>query len=88
MTGTATRAGLRSPASRLGGRDRDDRGSMTLELVVWAPGLLLIISLLVVAGRVSSAKGAVELAAVEAARTASIARSPSAAGLLDAAGGV
>ena len=79
MTGTATCAGFPSPTGRPGRRDRDDRGSMTLELVVWAPGLLLIISLLVVAGRVSSAKGAVEQAAVEAARTASIARSPSAA---------
>ena len=79
MTGPATRAGFRSRAGRPGRRDRDDRGSMTLELVVWAPGLLLIITLLVVAGRVSSAKGAVEQAAVEAARSASIARSPSAA---------
>ena len=79
MTGTATRAGLPRLTGRAGRRARDDSGSMTLELVVWTPGLLLIISLLVVAGRVSGAKGAVEQAAVEAARTASIARSPSAA---------
>ncbi len=79
MTDTAPRAGLPFLAGRPGSRDRDDSGSMTLELVVWAPGLLLIISLLVVAGRVSSANAAVEQAAVEAARTASIARSPSAA---------
>jgi Flp pilus assembly protein TadG len=57
----------------------NDRGSATLELVVWAPGLLLLISLLVVAGRISSAHGAVEQAAVEAARSASIARTPDAA---------
>jgi Flp pilus assembly protein TadG len=79
MTGLATRTWLRLPTGRPGGSARDDGGSMTLELVVWTPGLLLIISLLVVAGRVSSAKGAVEQAAVEAARTASIARSPGAA---------
>jgi Flp pilus assembly protein TadG len=79
VTGTATRAGLAFLTGRPRSRDRDDSGSMTLELVVWAPGLLLIISLLVVAGRVSSANAAVEQAAVEAARTASIARSPSAA---------
>ena len=57
----------------------DDQGSATLELVVWAPGLLLLIALLIVAGRVSSAHGAVEQAAVEAARSASIARTPQAA---------
>lgn len=50
------------------------RGSTTLELVVWAPGLLLLIGLLVVAGRVNSANAAVEQAATEAARTASLAR--------------
>lgn len=53
---------------------RDDRGSTTLELVVWAPGLLLVIALLTVAGRVNSANAAVEQAAVDAARTASSAR--------------
>lgn len=51
-----------------------DRGSSTLELVVWAPGLLLLIALLVVAGRVNGANAAVEQAAVDAARTASISR--------------
>lgn len=61
----------------------DDRGSITLELVVWAPGLLLIIGLLTVAGRVSSAHGAVEQAAADAARTASSART--AAGAQDLA---
>lgn len=50
------------------------RGSTTLELVVWAPGLLLIVGLLTVAGRVNTANAAVEQAAVDAARTASTAR--------------
>jgi Flp pilus assembly protein TadG len=59
----------------LGRNDRDDRGSTTLELVVWAPGLLLMIGLLIVAGRVNSANAAVEQAAVDAARAASSARS-------------
>ncbi len=56
-----------------------DAGSTTLELVVWAPGLLLLIALLIVAGRVNSANAAVEQAATDAARTASVARSPSTA---------
>lgn len=51
-----------------------ERGSTTLELVVWAPGLLLLIALLTVAGRVNSANAAVEQAAADAARTASLAR--------------
>jgi Flp pilus assembly protein TadG len=59
--------------ARLG---RGERGSATLELVVWAPGLLLLLGLLAVAGRVTTAQGAVEQAAVDAARTASIARTP------------
>ena len=72
--------------SRLAGRD--ERGSTTLELVVWAPGLLLLIGLLTVAGRVNSANAAVEQAAVDAARTASSARTAAeAAGLAQAGAG-
>jgi Flp pilus assembly protein TadG len=52
---------------------------MTLELVVWAPGLLVIIGLLIVAGRVNSANAAVEQAAYDAARTASSTRNGTAA---------
>lgn len=51
-----------------------DGGSVTLELVVWAPGLLLIVAGLVVAGRVALAGGAAEHAAAQAARAASLAR--------------
>lgn len=58
---------------------RDERGSTTLELVVWAPGLLLLIGLLTVAGRVNSANAAVEQAATDAARTASLARTAASA---------
>jgi len=56
-----------------------ERGSSTLELVVWTPGLLLVIGLLIVAGRVNGVSAAVEQAAGDAARAASIARTPSAA---------
>jgi Flp pilus assembly protein TadG len=56
-----------------------EAGSTTLELVIWAPGLLLVIGLLVVAGRVNGANAAVEQAAADAARSASIARTPGAA---------
>lgn len=80
MTRTAIRAGIRSgirrSTRRPARRAPADCGSTTLELVVWAPGLLLVIGLLVVAGRVNSANAAVEQAAVEAARTSSIARTP------------
>ena len=61
------------------GSSTGQRGSTTLELVVWAPCLLLLIALLAVAGRVNGANAAVEQAAVEAARTASTARTASAA---------
>jgi Flp pilus assembly protein TadG len=53
-----------------------ERGSATLELIVWAPGLLLVLGLLAAAGRVTAAQGVVEQAAVDAARTASVARTP------------
>jgi Flp pilus assembly protein TadG len=60
-------------------RATGEAGSTTLELVIWAPGLLLVVGLLVVAGRVNSANAAVEQAAADAARSASIARTPGAA---------
>ena len=53
-----------------------ERGSMTLELAVLAPALLLLVGLLIVGGRVAIATGSVESAARDAARTASIARTP------------
>jgi hypothetical protein len=59
--------------------DESDRGSSTLELAVLAPVLLVVIALLVAAGRVQLAGGSVESAARDAARQASIARTPQAA---------
>lgn len=61
------------------GRRRADRGSMSLEFVVLAPGLLLFIGLLVFAGRTLIAEQAVQQAATDAAREASIARDPGSA---------
>ncbi len=81
MTGTGTGPGdpLRRARHRPALVAHGQRGSTTLELVVWAPGLLLIVALLTVAGRVNGANAAVEQAATDAARTASIARTSSAA---------
>ncbi len=57
---------------------RADRGSATLELAVLTPGLLLLIALIALAGRYAIADGAVDQAAAEAARAASLQRTPSA----------
>jgi Flp pilus assembly protein TadG len=51
-----------------------EQGSATLELAIVAPALLLLLSLVVAAGRVVSAGSAVEQAASAAARAASLAR--------------
>ncbi|MEY9211424.1 pilus assembly protein [Thermobifida halotolerans] len=51
-----------------------DSGNATLELAAMATALLLIVGLLVVAGRVQVSRHAVEEAARDAAREASIAR--------------
>lgn len=56
-----------------------DRGSTTLETAIVVPGLLLLIGLLVLGGRVALAHQATQAAADDAARTASIARTQSAA---------
>jgi Flp pilus assembly protein TadG len=60
---------------------RSDRGSTTLELVVWAPVLLLIMSVIIYAGRVAQAQQTVQAAAVEAARAASAASDRHQAGI-------
>jgi Flp pilus assembly protein TadG len=58
---------------------RSDAGNAALELVVLAPVLLAILGLIIAAGRTSVAQGAVNAAARDAARQASIALTPSAA---------
>jgi Flp pilus assembly protein TadG len=54
-----------------------DAGDATLELVILAPVVLILIGLLIAGGRASVAQGAVDAAARDAARQASIARTPS-----------
>jgi Flp pilus assembly protein TadG len=58
--------------------DQDD-GSVTLELAIVTPALLLILLLVIAAGRLSSAHGQTEEAARDAARAASLARDSSSA---------
>lgn len=55
---------------------RPDRGSVTLELVTLAPALILALLFIIAAGRISHAHQAVEAAARDAARQASLARDP------------
>lgn len=50
---------------------RDDQGSASVELVMIAPALLLLIAVIVGSGRIVSTKSAVESIAREAARAAS-----------------
>jgi TadE-like protein len=59
--------------------ERPERGSATVELVLLAPVLLLLLGAVVLAGRVALAGGAVEQGAAAGARAASLARDPAAA---------
>ncbi len=54
--------------------ERGERGSVSVELALLAPALLLLVSFAVFAGRTQIAEGAVEEAARAAAREASLAR--------------
>lgn len=72
--------GPTGPGAKLRGRESigeaancNDRGSATLELAIAAPVLLLLIALVIVAGRVAQAHQVVEAAAGEAARAATAA---------------
>lgn len=68
---------LLARARRVGtAADAADKGAATLEVVIVAPGVLLLILLLALGGRTAIAKNAVTDAAWEAARAASIARTP------------
>jgi hypothetical protein len=55
---------------------RGERGNAALELVILAPVIVLLIGMVVAAGRTTIAQGSVDAAARDAARQASIARSP------------
>jgi Flp pilus assembly protein TadG len=52
-----------------------DRGNAALELVILAPVIVLLIGMVVAAGRTTIAQGSVDAAARDAARQASLARS-------------
>lgn len=58
---------------------RDERGSAAIEAAIGVPAFLLFVALIIGAGRVAIARQAVEAAAAEAARSASIERTQSAA---------
>jgi Flp pilus assembly protein TadG len=62
-----------------GNETRRDAGNAALELVVLAPVIFILIALVVAAGRTSIAQGAVDAAARDAARQASISLTPLAA---------
>jgi Flp pilus assembly protein TadG len=55
---------------------RPDEGNAALELVVLAPVLILLICMVIAAGRIAITRGSIDSAARDAARQASIARSP------------
>jgi Flp pilus assembly protein TadG len=71
-----TRTNRNAPTNRIRFHPRGsgERGSTALELVVLAPVLLLVVSVLVYGGRVAIAGQAVQQAADEGAREASLAR--------------
>lgn len=57
-------------------RAKDERGSVTAELVILTPLLILLMLFVVALGRLASARINVDGAAAQAARAAAIARSP------------
>ncbi|HSR85590.1 MAG TPA: TadE/TadG family type IV pilus assembly protein [Streptosporangiaceae bacterium] len=71
MTGTRRTSGRRPGL--------DDDGNAALELVILAPVLLCLLGLVIAAGRTTIAQGAVDAAARDAARQASISLTPAAA---------
>ena len=77
MSRLDARLGQASSASRAAGRT--DPGSVTLELAILGPALLLLLGLVIAAGRIAVTGGAIEAAARDAARQASISRDPATA---------
>ena len=58
---------------------RDERGSAAIEAVVGLPAFVLFVGLIIFGGRTATTHSAVESAAADAARSASIARTAAAA---------
>lgn len=54
--------------------DTDDRGSFAIEAAILVPALLFFLLLVIAAGRVETARGTVDAAARDAARSASLKR--------------
>jgi Flp pilus assembly protein TadG len=84
MLAMADRGGVSSgalvrPRVLVGNAEAGDRGDAALELLILAPVMLALIGLVIAAGRTSVAEGAVEAAARDAARQASISLTPAAA---------
>ncbi|SDT01776.1 TadE-like protein [Friedmanniella luteola] len=67
---------LRRPARRRRWRLQVERGSAAIETVLIVPAFLLFVLLIIYAGRVAVTRQAVQAAAAEAARSASLARNP------------
>lgn len=61
--------------TRARGALRDEQGSATVEAVVGIPAFVLFVGLIIFGGRTATTHAAVESAAADAARSASIARS-------------
>lgn len=66
-------------ALRRAGHASRDRGSIAVEVVLLAPLLIALLLLVVGMGRIAHTRGQVEGAAADAARSASLARTPDAA---------
>jgi len=67
----------RPPRSRRVVGPVPEAGNAALELVILAPVIILLISMVIAAGRIAIAQGSVDAAARDAARQASVARTPS-----------
>lgn len=68
--------------------DRAERGSVTVELTLLVPALLIMLGLLMAGGRLWFARSAVVDAAQTAARAASLARTPGEAGVVGRSAGL
>jgi Flp pilus assembly protein TadG len=69
----------RSRTRARGGTGRGDRGALSLELAILGPALLMVLALVIAAGRIYLSGSSVDDAARDAARAASLQSSPVAA---------
>lgn len=78
---------MSTPGLRRGRPEREERGSVTVELTLLVPALLIMLGLLMAGGRLWFARAAVVDAAQTASRTASLARDPAEAGVVGRSAG-